>query len=80
VPRGGTEALIARSALRQKAALSMPTGKIPRRREAAPGAVTTLAVPMGSLPRLTSVSRGEGAYAVVLASEVPHAFLRGMET
>jgi hypothetical protein len=58
----------------------MPTGKIPRRGEAALEAVTTLAVLMDSLRRLTSASRGEGAVAVVLSLAVRDVCLREMET
>jgi hypothetical protein len=64
----------------RKRVLSMRTGKIPRRGEAALEAVTTLAVLMDSRRRLTSASRGEGAVAVVLSLAVRDVGLREMET
>jgi hypothetical protein len=54
--------------------------KIPLRGEAALEAVTTLAVLMGCLRRLTSASRGERAFAVVPALAAPGVCLRGMDT
>lgn len=57
----------------------MPTAKIPRRREAALEAVTTLTARMVSLRRLTSAVR-EGAFAVVVSLALPDASLRGRET